>query len=241
MRRPALPCALLCAALLAACASRPTPLPRLAPGDTLSFEVWGRAAGGPVPVRNEEVGNDAKKGGGAGGAMGAAAGLGCGFLAVACVPIFAALGVGAGSATGGLVGLTGALPPEQRERVVARVGRQLKVRDLHEYVEQDIVQRASQRWKLEPGSATAQLLLEMRSIELSSNRAGQVGLSARVRTTVRLRALPQGEPPFKEYTCAVAPSPVETWLDETSDHVARQVADCSRQLADQIVAELAPA
>jgi hypothetical protein len=115
------------------------------------------------------------------------------------------------------------------------------VRDLHEYVEQDIVQRASQRWKLEPGSATAQLLLEMRSIELSSNRAGQVGLSARVRTTVRLRALPQGEPPFKEYTCAVAPSPVETWLDETSDHVARQVADCSRQLADQIVAELAPA
>jgi len=241
MRRTALPCTLICVAMLAGCASRPTALPRLAPDDTLSFEVWGRAAGGPVPVRNEEVGKDAARGGGAGGAMGAAAGFGCGFLSMVCVPLFAALGLGAGSATGGVVGLTGALPAEQRERLVARVDRQLKLRDLHQDLEQDIVERARQRWTVAAGATSAQVMLEMRSIELTSNREGQVGLYARVRTTVRLRALPLGEPPYKEYACSVAPSPVEAWLDEAGDHVARQVAACSRQLAGMIVAELAPA
>jgi len=238
MRHPALPCTVLCLALLAGCASRPT-LPRLAPDESVSFEFWGRAAGGPLPLRNEEVGKDATVGAGAGGALGAAAGLGCGFLAIVCVPLFAGLGLGAGAATGGLVGLTGALPADKRERLLARVDQQLKAHDLRQDLEQEVLQRARQRWKIATDAATARALIEVRSIELTTNRDGQVGLNARVRTTVRLRAFPQGDPFQKEHACAVAPSSVDAWLDESGDHVARQLADCGRQLATQIVADLA--
>ena len=229
-------------AALCGCAAGPSlrPIPR---DETVAFVVAPSAAAN-VLITNQSVGHDAAVGGGAGAVAGGLWGLACGPLAILCVPLTAAIGLGTGTVAGAAVGLTGALPADKAQQLRDRLARLSQAHDLQAELHGEIAQRAGRYWRLaaadgarggEGPQRTVQV--ELLDIAFAVDRAEQVGLVLRVRVAVHE---PGAVLSAKTYAVQGPVSALAVWLDERSDFFDTSLSSALRQTASQIVAELAP-
>lgn len=217
---------------LGACASTPTLTP-LRSGEVVSFVVVRAApAGERIEIRNETLGRDTTVGAGSGMVVGGLWGLGCGPLAVLCVPLAAALGGATGTAAGALVGVTATLPDAKAAALRERLQQALQRHDLPRQLQQQVDERARRHWVLDTAAAKV-VTVELQDLELGSTRDEQVRCIVRVRVTVR------GSADDKVYEYVGAFGPLTVWLDAGSDVIDTHLASASQQIGSQIVAELA--
>lgn len=223
----------LALATLCACSSTPT-LPPIRSGETVAFVVVRAApAAERLEIRNEAFGKDTATGAGSGMVVGGLWGLGCGPLAVLCVPLGAMFGGLTGTAAGAAVGVTGVLADDKQTRLRERMQQVLGRHDLPASLRKNIDERARRHWALDSGASATVVTVELQDLQLGSTRDEQVRCIVRVRVTVG------GAPNDKVYEYVGAFSSLAVWLDAGSDFIDTSLASASQQIAAQIVAELA--
>lgn len=231
--------AMLLAIVLCACTTAPpiVPLPRR---QSVSLIVANSPqANSDISIRNQSLGDNTAAGAGSGTVIGALYGLGCGPLAVLCVPLAAMLGAATGTAAGAAVGLTAALSEENATKVRARLVQVLKAHDLVHELDRNLTARAALQWELSSVAAGYLMSVELQRIQLSSTRDERIGFTMSVLVKVRPAGVEQKarthEKKF-EYTGPFVS--LAEWIDAGSDVLDGNLSVASKQLALQIVSEL---
>lgn len=223
---------------LGGCAS-PVLLPAIDPGASVVVDVAvAEEEAGGADIRNMSFGSDVAKGSVAGGVAGGLYGFACGPFWFLCVPVGAAVGSVPGAAAGAVVGASGALTPEKAAQLRARLTQWRQSHDLGAQLQKDLAERARGHWR--PGSDAPPFTIRvvLQEIALTSTRDEQIGLVA----TLGVRVIaPQGAQPAaeKRYEYVGSPGSLLAWLDERNDFVDTTFASFTRQIAAQVVAELA--
>lgn len=231
--------AMLLAIVLCACTTAPSlaPLPRR---QSVSLTVASSPqANSEVNIRNLSFGDNTATGAGSGVVVGALYGLGCGPLAVLCVPLGAMLGGATGTAAGAAVGLTGALSQENAAKVRARLAQVLNAHDLVHELDRKLTARAALQWNLTAVAAAYLMSVELQGIRLSSTRDERIGFTLSVLVRVRPVGVEHKagahEKTF-EYSGPFVS--LAEWIDADSDVLDGHLSLASQQLALQIVSEL---
>jgi hypothetical protein len=225
-------------AALAGCAA-PPPLARVAPGQQVELVVLvSTADGGVTKIHNLALGEGVRGGAAAGLVAGSLWGLGCGPLALLCMPLGALIVAVPGAALGTAAGAGYALPDEKAAALRVRLVQVQQAVDLTQALRSSVTQRAQQHWTLVAEPAAWVLTLELQPLELSSSRDEQIGLMVRV-TASLLRADSRAAATRKTFEYKAPLSSLSVWLDERSDFVETIFAASAQQLATQIVAEVA--
>ena len=228
----------LVVALLEGCAtSRIDGIPR---GDVITLTVIETTRdASPVPIHNQEIGNDMSVGGVSGGVTGGLWGLSCGPWAPLCVPLGATLGLVGGMAGGAVVGLTGALPADKAAQLRQRLASARQSKDLLATLRGDIAERASTHWTLDANGAKVEVTVALGEIEFTSTRDEHVNLVVHTLVTVRRASGQSSSSQEKRYDHASPLGTLPAWLDDSGDRMDTSLSNASRQIAAQIVSELA--
>lgn len=226
----------LTAAQLAGCATTLPALPRETPP---RFTVQAAGTAGDPKLTNLDIGSDARTGTGVGAVYGAASGLQCGPWAIVCVPAGFLVGALVGSGTGAVVGATGSLSAEKAAQVRERLVQVARSHDLTTELHKQLAQEARPLWAAEAGAAGEPVPVEvtLRRLTITSTRAEQIGLVVEVEVAVA--ATIRSNAAKSSFACNPGPAGLAQWLDPQSDLVDSLLAGCMRQLAAQIVGELA--
>lgn len=223
---------------LAGCAG-PALLPAIDPGAIVVVNVTvAEDVAGGAEIRNASFGSDVAKGGVVGGVAGGLYGFACGPFWFLCVPVGAAVGSLPGAAAGAVVGAAGALTPEKAAQLRTRLAQWRQSHDLSAQLQKDLAERARAYWRSDGDAAPFMISVVLREIALSSTREEQIGLVAAL--GVRVIA-PQGAQPAteKRFEYVGSPGSLLAWLDERNDFVDTTFASFTRQIAAQVVAEVA--
>ncbi len=222
-----------------ACTTAPSiaPVPRR---ESVSLiVVSGPQVNSEINIRNQAFGDNATTGASSGTVIGALYGLGCGPLAVLCVPLGAMLGGATGTVAGAAVGLTGALSEENAAKVRARLAQVLNAHDLVHELDRSVTARAALQWNLTSVAAAYLIGVELQGLRLSSTRDERIGFTMSVLVRVRPTGVEQkagtNEKKF-EYTGPFVS--LAEWIDPGSDVLEGNLSVASKQLALQIVSEL---
>jgi hypothetical protein len=219
---------------LGACASGPR-IDLLAPGDDVAMVKAGAGAGGEVRIKNDSVASDAGKGAGGGALAGAAWGLACGPFAIVCSPIGALAGAVVGGSAGAVVGSARGLTKEQRTAVNQGLRDYLTDQDLEQNLVDSLAQRVSSTLTVVPAPASNTVGLQMQSLAVAGKGSGRLNLNMRVRATVTTtddagRVLER----HHDFEYVGRDSPVQAWIDNSGDFMARRFQDATHTLADNI-------
>ena len=224
---------------LAGCASTPT-LVKVPGGATLGLEVLAPPPDVVMPIANLSFGSSATAGGTGGATIGALSGLGCGPLVFLCVPLGAMIGLATGAGAGAVVGLAGALSPEQTTRLRDRMARLALSHDLRAELHNQLMRRAVVRWSVGTAKPDYSLSVALRGLSLTSTRDEQISLIAEAGATLQRNAGPATQSlSQKTFRFISAASPLALWLDEHGDLPDTLLGNASAQLAAQIIGELA--
>ena len=225
-------------ALLGGCAGA-SHVDRVARGEFVALTVTETSQdASSVAIRNQAMGSDMSVGAASGGVAGGLWGLTCGPWAPLCVPLGAALGLVTGTAGGAVVGLTGALPAEKAARLRERLAQVRKSHDLLAELRGHFTDRAAVHWTLDASRAKVDVTVELGEIELNSTRDEHINLVVHAFVTVR-RVDGQLPSQRKRYDHATPMGTLAAWLDDGGDLIDTSLSNASRQLAAQIVSELA--
>ncbi len=228
----------LVVALLGAC-STASRIDGIARGDVVAVTVTEASHdASPVAIRNQAIGDGMSVGAASGGVAGGLWGLSCGPWAPLCVPLGAALGLVTGTAGGAVVGMTGALPPDKAVQLRQRLASARQSHDLLAELRSHITDRAATHWTLDASDAKVEVAVELGDIEFNSTRDEHVNLVVHALVTVRRV---NGQPPSqqKRYDHASPLGTLRAWLDDRGDLMDASLSNASRQIAAQIVSELA--
>ncbi len=225
--------------LAGGCSTTPM-LPALRADEPPRFDFPEPTTTGALTIANLSVGEGARTGSQIGVVSGALWGLACGPLAVLCVPVAAALGAGAGAGAGGIVGIAGALTPEQSEQLRVRLAGARRSHDLAAELREQITRRARSHWDTPASPPKASVTVRLKDVALTSTRDEQIGLVLEVSVSAqRERAAPGSSAQEKLFICRPSPAGLAVWLDARSDYVDVTLSGCVAQIAAQVVAELA--
>ena len=215
------------------------PVPR---SDSIRFTVAEAPRGNsPMPIHNAAIGDNAAVGGGSGLVAGGLAGLGCGPLAVLCVPLGATVGMITGGAAGAVVGSTARLTPEKAGLLRDRMIRLLQDHPVSDDLRRNLVERAGRYWDVTPDHAAVDVNVQVQTLELTSTRDGRLRLSLLARVTIqRQAATKQARSIMKTYRYDSPYAVLSAWTDTDSDFVETSLASASQQMAAQLIADLSP-
>ena len=233
-------CTVVALCLLYGCATPPQITPIRA-GEPLAIVVVGRSpADGTIKIRNQALGDGITAGSSSGAIAGGLLGLGCGPLAIVCVPLAAMAGGATGLVAGAAVGVTGELSEEKSAQLRQRLRRLRESHDPLDELRDQITERARKHWRLTTDQTQALITIELQDLLLTSTRDERIGFVMRVMVTVRPSAAQQTQAPTQKLYEYVTPlSSLAIWLDERSDFLATSFSGAHQQIAAQIVAELA--
>jgi hypothetical protein len=192
-----------------------------------------------VPIRNQALRDGANAGAGSGMVVGGLWGLACGPFAPLCVPLGAAAGVVTGMAAGAVIGVTGALSQAQEQQLRARLEHTRQSHDILEDLRARLTDRARRQWVVDGPEPVSHVMLDLKSLELTSTRDERVSISLLVLVTVqRGMADPKRPPEGKIFAYKGPLSALAIWLDERSDFIEASLSVAGQQLAAEIDSEL---
>lgn len=226
------------ATLAGGCAAPPT-MDRLRDGESLKLVISQAPSEGVVDIHNASLGKNGGTGASTGGVAGGLWGLACGPLAILCVPLGAGVGALAGTASGAVVGATASLSDDKATQLRDRVSRSVAAHELGAQLRRNVDERAQRHWDLASGAPGFVLNVELGNIELTSTRDEMIGMVLRAHATLQRSGAPATPAPsVQAFECSSAPSNLTIWLDDRSDFVDTVLANCTQQLAAQLVSEM---
>lgn len=234
------PWAAIALSLLGGCAAAPqrTPIGKGAP--VAMVVVKSPQTKGLVDIRNQSLGNDTAVGTGSGAMVGGLWGLTCGPFVVFCIPLGMGMGAIYGTVAGAAVGVTGALPGVKAAQLRDRLDRAQQSHDLLDELRRNVTDSARKHWNLGSDPSATVVTIELQDMSVTSTRDERVSLTVRVLVSVQPSGSPpQTAPTQKLYEYVGAFSNLAVWLDEGSDFLDATLSSATRQIATQIVAELA--
>ncbi len=224
-------------ALLAACST-----PHLQPigqgGKVDVVVILGSPASGVIRIHNDALAKDTGTGVASGMLAGGLWGLSCGPLAILCVPLGMVSGSVLGTATGAAVGLTGALSSDKAALLRGRVAQVQGARPLLLDLQTQVAERARRHWTLGADPSATQVTIELQDLVLGTTRDERVRCVVLARVQVRA-GTGGGLIQEKLYQYASPFGSLAAWMDDGSDFADTSFSNASRQLAAQIVADLA--
>jgi hypothetical protein len=242
--------------IFAGCSSVPPWLPPLRGGDDLSIRSP-RESPPDTNVAATTAARSGAAGGVAGGTAGALAGLGCGFLAVICVPVFLYGGALVGGTTGALAGV--ALGPSRAslEELEQRLQAFTAANDPHGDFMGALLDKARAHWRVVPASARNTLEVRMTGLSLRGPSLEKIALEMRVVVSAKLadspgyvsRTAPLRTSAWPDFDAGAVtetatfeykgtPAALGQWMDESGDFLKAAIARAYEDLAQQIVAAL---
>lgn len=234
------PWAAVALSLLGGCATAPQLTPIGKGAAVAMVVVKSPQAEGPVDIRNQSLGNETAVGAGSGAAVGGLWGLTCGPLVVFCIPLGMGIGAIYGTVAGAAVGVTSALPNNKTAQLRDRLGRAQQSHDLLDELRRNVTDSARKHWNLGPDPSATVITVELQEMIVTSTRDERVSLTVRALVSARPSGSPpQTAPKQKLYEYVGAFSNLAVWLDEGSDLLDATLSSATRQIATQIVAELA--
>ncbi len=225
--------------LLSGCAS--PKLHAIAKGATVSITVSTQPVSlDPMPIGNDTIGADAGIGMGSGMLVGGLWGLTCGPFFIICSPLGAVLGVGVGGAAGAAVGVTGELPKVQADRLRGRWTRAQQPQGIAAGLRHNLDSLGAMHWVLVDTPAKTSIAVDVLSVRLMSTRDERIRFALSVRVAVT-GSVPTSLPSVqvKTYEYISAYSKLNAWLDDSGDWVEDSLALAERQLALEIMSDLA--
>ena len=240
---------------LCACQIACAPLPQLTSGTDLTIKLPDQLPSHrqtSVEVSRPSEANVARGAGvGAGGVLGASAGLAasaaCGFMIIVCAPIFML----AGGATG--VGAAGIVEAAAQDRDAVKepdrrwvdLDRRLvafaQANELDEQFRRVLVDRASAHWRVVPASTRNSLTVRLAGFALRAESeeriALEVSVAVRMDSEDALSATASRGPVVLqgEFRHQGSTAHIEQWMDESGDFLRSEVARAYESIAQQIV------
>lgn len=225
--------------LLNGCAASPT-LPTIRKSDVIEIVMGSHLpTNETIDINNESFNNNLNTGAKSGVLAGSLWGLTCGPLAILCVPLGALMGGVTGTATGAVIGLTGALSTEKTRLLRERLLRVQQKHGMLDELQSNVTERAKKNWTINPSQSVAIVSIVLQELQLNSTRDEQISMVIRVQVDVRPKNGPQIEAPTqKMYSYIGPPSSLSIWLDEGNDFIDTNLTSASQQIAAQIIADL---
>lgn len=225
--------------LLSGCSTAPT-LPTIRQGDAIDIVMLSQSPKNEaIDVHNESFNSNLNTGAKSGVLAGGLWGLSCGPLAILCVPVGALMGGITGTATGAVIGLTGALSTEKIGLLRERLLRVQKKHGMLEELQSNVTERAKKYWTINSNQSVVVVNIALQELQLNSTRDEQISMVIRVEVDVRPKNASQVEASTKKmYSYIGPPGSLSIWLDEGNDFIDTNLTSASQQIAAQIVADL---